>query len=110
MKRIIFVITILISFVGICSAEMDQECFDRCLSQNYNKTPYNQAYCEEKCGKNQVDYREQQLDIQKQQLEIQKQSLELQKQQLELQKELQEKLQQQSTSSSTAEDTGSAEK
>jgi CBS-domain-containing membrane protein len=94
MKKMILTATMLLVFAGMCFAEMDQDCYDRCMSQSNYGTDSNATYCKGKCSNNQVDYREQQLDLQRQQLEIQKQSLELQKQQLELQRQQQAQLQQ----------------
>ncbi|MCX5680825.1 MAG: hypothetical protein NT079_00800 [Candidatus Omnitrophica bacterium] len=96
MKKIMLIVSILISFVGVCYAEIDSACFDRCISQsNYNtNTTNNNSYCKEKCSRTQEEYPSQQLEILKQQLEIQKQSLEIQKQQLELQRHQQEQTKQ----------------
>lgn len=94
MKMIILIVALLVCSVGVCYAEMDTDCYDSCISQKYNSNLSDDAYCKEKCSKNQVDYRAQQIELQKpqleiltQQLEIQSQSLELQKQSLELQKQ-----------------------
>ncbi len=103
MRTIILIAIILISWAGLCDAQLDQECFDRCIAQSAFKTDANSAYCTQKCSGNQVEYPKMQLEVLKQQLEIQKESLEVQKQQLELQKELQEKLLQQQTKEPTPE-------
>jgi len=87
MKKIILIVTLLVSCAGLCYAQMDQDCFDKCMSESSYKTDGDSTYCTKLCSGNQIPYPQQQIEMQKQQLEIQKESLELQKQQLEIQKE-----------------------
>ena len=92
MKRVILVLVLLVSFISVCSAQLNTDCFNECQSQRTG----GENYCKQKCSRIQQPYEQQSLDLQRQQIELQKQSLELQKQTLELQKqqiELQKQLQ-----------------
>ncbi|MFA6378185.1 MAG: hypothetical protein WCX16_00180 [Candidatus Omnitrophota bacterium] len=94
MKITILIVALLASFIGVCCAEENSSCFERCISQNNNASPSDISYCKESCSRTQEEYPSQSLELTKQQLEIQKQSLEIQKQQLELQKQLLEQAKQ----------------
>jgi|GEM_PF-1158988 len=99
MKKTALIVIMLISFAGICYAEIDSACFDKCTSNN-NASPADISYCKEKCSRKQTEYTTQSLGLVEQQIEIQKESLEIQRQSLEIQRQLLEiqKLQQEQAS------------
>ncbi|MCX5681483.1 MAG: hypothetical protein NT079_04300 [Candidatus Omnitrophica bacterium] len=72
MKKIILVVALLVSFAGVCYAELDKGCFDRCMSEKYNNNP-DDAYCEEVCSNDDADYQQQKLEAQNESQKIQKQ-------------------------------------